>query len=154
MSCLPCLEWHPFSLASAPDADSDNLEFHIAVSSGQADLDEANVKVKAKTGELLISRRNNLLDWICPYRVPRSEAEELDGSYHAKLSGRFLELTDKTGTTVRTLTPQEQWTGKLWNLIADDSGDLDDQQCARAKPRHCCRRHFLSGRPIFCLTSR
>lgn len=44
-----------------------------------------------------------------PYAASRYNCDKSDG--------QFLELTDAEGNTVRTLKPQDQWTGKLWNLI-------------------------------------
>merc|ERR1719195_988065 len=68
------MEWHPFSLASAPKANDDILEFHITVMGKAVELQDGSaVTVSAVPGELLLRRSRNPLDWICPYRVPHIE---------------------------------------------------------------------------------
>lgn len=85
-SCLPFYEWHPFSIASAPAADKDILEFHITVQGRWEELGEQwkyedctykkreepeSLWVKnGPDGDMLLRRKSYPLDWICPYRVP------------------------------------------------------------------------------------
>jgi len=46
----------------------------------------------------------------------------------AKSSGPSIELTDAKGNRMKAGKPQEQWTGKLWNLVRamQDAGDASD----------------------------
>jgi len=152
-SSVSVMEWHPFSLASAPMADNDILEFHITVMGKATEIqDGATLRVKTVPGELLLRRARNPLDWICPYRVPhmktaastrswspmrwiwpdraagRSVAPLPSGSCRVKPSGALIELTDAKGTRTKAGKPQEQWTGKLWNLVRamQDAGDASD----------------------------
>jgi len=148
------MEWHPFSLASAPKAEDDILEFHITVMGNAVELqDGAAVTVSAVPGELLLRRSRNPLDWICPYRVPHVEtagamrgrsvlrwlwpsrsatskslAQMPSGTCRVKPSGNLIELRDARDKCTKAGKPQEQWTGKLWNLVRamQDAGDASD----------------------------
>jgi len=50
------------------------------------------------------------------------------GSCRAKSCGATMELTDSKGKRMKAGKPQEQWTGKLWNLVRamQDAGDASD----------------------------
>merc|ERR1712008_188683 len=119
------------------------LEFHITVMGNAVELqDGAAVTVSAVPGELLLRRSRNPLDWICPYRVPHVEtagamrgrsvlrwlwpsrsatskslAQMPSGTCRVKPSGNLIELRDARDKCTKAGKPQEQWTGKLWNLV-------------------------------------
>jgi len=116
--CLPFMQWHAFSIASKPT--DDYLEFHIGVHIAQR-MFGPNQKVIAAKGEgenvVRVSRKGKLLDWFCPHRVPYFQNEGIQGEFVVESTGMYLTLKDEAGTKVKTLKPQMQWTGRLWNIV-------------------------------------
>merc|ERR1712072_1290149 len=69
-----------------------------------------------------LSRRGHLMDWLFPHRVPSFGTLASTGFWgspcHAEASGIYAKLTTEDGrNTIRTLKPQHQWTGRLWNIV-------------------------------------
>jgi len=111
-------------LASAEHEDE--LEFHIAVSGGSTHLikDGEAVMVKSANGEFCkLSRKSSWVERLCPHRVPffgklpESAASCGGTKYVATTAGIYLEFFGSGAASVKTLHPQLQWTGRLWNLV-------------------------------------
>lgn len=81
---------------------------------------------------MLLRRAWNPLDWLRPWRLFRSAktglSHETPVYYKATANGNFLELSDASGNAMKVRKPQEQWTGRLWNLVSalqDEKGESD-----------------------------
>jgi len=130
------MQWHPFSIASKPT--DDYLEFHIAVQATRdMFVNQPAMKVAKGDGEnaLKISRVGKLVDYFCPHRVPflgqengtsgnkgsksarvRVQAMATKGLFTSETNGMYLTLKGD-GRSIRSLRPQLQWTGRLWNKV-------------------------------------
>merc|ERR1712165_207976 len=73
-------------------------------------------KVEGKAS-VRLTRRAKLLDWFCPHRVPYDRKKEIHGNFAIESTGIYLTLNDEDGTKLKTLAPQMQWTGRLWNIV-------------------------------------
>merc|ERR1712048_880060 len=133
---LPLMQWHAFSIASKPT--DDYLEFHIAVQATR-DMLVDQLAMKVAKGErenfLKLSRAKKIVDYFCPHRVPflgqesgasgnkgsksarvRVQAMATNGYFTSETNGIYLTLKSD-GRSIRTLRPQLQWTGRLWNKV-------------------------------------
>merc|ERR1712151_185815 len=136
---LPFLQWHAFSIASKESDDF--LEFNIAAFSS-GDLLQDQDEVWASKGErasfLKIARRGKWIDWLCPHRVPyfgqesgkkssgkagsasarnRVQQMAVQGNFKAESQGLYFNLQSEDGLSLKTLKPQMQFTGRLWNMV-------------------------------------
>merc|ERR1712032_1063639 len=112
------MQWHAFSIASKPT--DDYLEFHIGVHLARGMFNDQQRIIAAKDeGEtsVRLTRRAKVLDWFCPHRVPYDRKKEIHGNFALESTGMYLTLTDEGGTKLKTLKPQMQWTGRLWNIV-------------------------------------
>jgi len=148
---LPFLQWHAFSIASK---ESDEfLEFNIAAFSS-GDLLQDQDEVWASKGErasfVKLARRGSWTDWLCPHRVPyfgqdsgkkssgkagsasarnRVQQMAVQGNFKAESQGVFLNLQNEDSLSLKTLKPQMQFTGRLWNMVqwlVEEKGRADD----------------------------
>lgn len=118
-------QWHPFSMASAEHEDE--LEFHIAVSSGstvRVKDGEAVMATAATKSFCKLSRRGKWMERLFPHWVPfMGKMPEDSGccsagtKYEATTAGIYLQLTGSGAAGAKALQPQLQWTGRLWNLV-------------------------------------
>jgi len=120
----PFLQWHSFSLASAPhDVDDDFLEFHIGVQSGHgAELaDPCNVVVSQTGLGRELKLHSSFVERLSPHRSPaigEVPKDSLGKICKVQESGIYYTLAPGDGSgTIKALKPQEQWTGRLWNIV-------------------------------------
>jgi hypothetical protein len=99
--------------------------------------DQPAMKVAKGEGEnfLKVSRMGKFVDYFCPHRVPflgqengaagnkgsksarvRVQTMATNGFFTGETDGMFLTLKGD-GRSIRTLRPQLQWTGRLWNRV-------------------------------------
>jgi len=150
--CAPLLRWHPFSIASAEH--DDYLEFHIRVHSAPniAAGSDANMNVTSDgTAFAKMNRPGRWLEWLFPHRVPCMGVMPETGCTGSKCrtqpAGIYLKLCGGSGTSLKVLQPQAQWTGQLWNLVqwlvekpdAQDCGGEDTEAQSYLESEHLVR---------------
>jgi len=87
-----------------------------------------------------IARRGKWIDWLCPHRVPyfgqeasnkstgkasggsvsarnRVQQMAVKGNFTAENQGLYFNLKGEDGISMKTLKPQTQFTGRLWNTV-------------------------------------
>merc|ERR1712003_339274 len=102
------------------------------------DQDEVWASKAERASFVRIARRGRWIDWLCPHRVPyfgqdsgkkssgkagsasarnRVQQMAIQGNFKAANQGLYFSLQGEDGLSLKTLKPQMQFTGRLWNMV-------------------------------------